>query len=134
MGIVARLFGKLGLGQWGEEHVESLYKQKGYSIIEKNYFNRRGKRVGEIDLVARKDRMIVFVEVKTRTSERFGTPGEAVTYTKQRRLVRACKRFLASHPQFAEFSCRIDVAEVRTDLDKTNTSVTILENAVEDSW
>jgi len=64
--------------------------QHGYEIVERNW------RVaeGEIDLVARRDRILVFCEVKTRTSDRFGTAAEAVTAAKQRRLRRLAALYL----------------------------------------
>lgn len=133
MGILAKIFGRKSLGQWGEDEVASLYEQRGFRIVARNYFNREGRRLGEIDLVAVKDRMLVFVEVKTRTSKAFGSAAEAVTFWKQQRILKASKRFLALHREFSDYTCRIDVAEVMVDLDRTNRSVRILENAVEDN-
>lgn len=122
------------LGRWGEDYIASLYERKGYRIFGKNLFNRIGKQLGEIDLVAVKGRDLVFVEVKTRTSSAFGSPAEAVTGWKQSRLVKACKYFLSGHPEFADYNCRIDVAELSTDIDRNRKSVKIIENAVEDSY
>lgn len=127
------LFRKQNLGEWGENHIAEIYKQKGYQILDRNYFNRRGKRLGEIDVVALKDKNLVFVEVKTRTSTTYGTGAEAVTDWKQQRLVKACKKFLMDNPRFADCDYRIDVAELQTDLDRNQKSVRIIENAVEDS-
>ena len=121
------------IGQWGEEYIASLYQRQGYRILGRNFFNRSGKRLGEIDLVAAKDRSLVFVEVKTRTSHSYGTPAEAVTPWKQNRLIAACKYFLISHPQYAGYDYRIDVAELSTDLDRSRKSVRIITNAVEDN-
>ena len=120
------------LGEWGEGHVAGLYRNRGFKIFDRNYFNRKGKRLGEIDLVAIKDRLVVFVEVKTRTSARFGTPAEAVNIFKQQRLLKACKWFLQNHPEFADYQQRIDVVAIIADVDKTVKSVNIIENAVED--
>ncbi|MCL5435884.1 MAG: YraN family protein [Patescibacteria group bacterium] len=121
------------LGEWGEEHIAGLYRSRGFKILDKNFYNRKGKRLGEIDLVAAKDKLLVFVEVKTRVSLRFGTPAEAVDVFKQRRLLAACKYFLAQNPEFSEHVCRIDVAEVLADVDKNPKSVNIIENAIEDN-
>ena len=104
------------LGEWGEDYIADIYSRRGFKIFGKNYFNRKGKRLGEIDLVALKDKLLVFVEVKTRTSDRFGTPAEAVNSWKQQRLLLACKSFLLENPQFANYACRIDVAELVTDV------------------
>lgn len=133
------MFGFLGLkksrslGEWGEDHIAGLYRSRGFRILDKNYFNRKGKRLGEIDLIAVKDKLLVFVEVKTRASLKFGTPAEAVDVFKQRRLLSASKHFLAQNPEFFDYACRIDVAEVLTDVDKISKSVNIIENAIEDN-
>jgi putative endonuclease len=121
------------LGAWGEEHVAGWYRSRGFKILDKNFYNRKGKRLGEIDLVALKEKLLVFVEVKTRVSSRFGAPAEAVDIFKQRRLISACKYFLAQNPRFSDHTCRIDVAEVFSDIDRNPISVNIIENAIEDN-
>jgi len=121
-----------GLGQWGEEHVAKLYEQQGFQVIAKNYRAQGGKQVGEIDLIALRGRELVFIEVKTRTNQAFGTGAESVTDAKQRKLVRACKHYLQKHPEFSDYQYRIDVAIVTSDLDRQDASVTILPNAVDD--
>lgn len=123
---------KQDLGAWGESLAAKVYEKDGYKILDKNFFNRFGKQLGEIDLIAFKPGLIVFVEVKTRTNEKFGTPAEAVDRQKRRKLIQACKYFQSINPQFANFSFRIDVAEVKTSLDRDDKYVNIIENAVED--
>lgn len=82
--------GRQALGGYGETLAARWYVQHGYQIVERNW------RVaeGEIDLVARRDRLLVFCEVKTRSTDRFGTPAEAVTPAKQRRLRRLAAAYL----------------------------------------
>lgn len=63
---------------------------RGYKILEKNY----RCPLGEIDVVAEKDKRLVFLEIKTRTSGRFGLPQEAVTALKQRKLLRLAEWYL----------------------------------------
>ncbi len=77
---------------------------KGYQILEKNYRVRQG----EIDLIARKKETLVFVEVKTRRGRLQGTPLEAVSSHKVKRLSAAAAVYLASHPEGPMF-CRFDV-------------------------
>ncbi len=67
---------------------------------------------GEIDLVARRDRLLVFCEVKTRSSGAFGTPAEAVTAVKQARVRRLAGRWLAVQPAAGGGRIRFDVAAV----------------------
>lgn len=131
---LSNIFKPKPLGEWGEDYIADLYQRKGYRILDKNYFNHQGKRVGEIDVIAVKDKNLVFVEVKTRTNLQYGTPAEAVTIWKQQRLIKACKTFLNYNPKFADYNYRIDVAELQTDLDRKRKSVRIIENAVEDRY
>ncbi len=74
------LYKKL-LGAKGELIAVKFLKTKGYKILHKNYKTK----FGEADIIALKDGITVFVEVKTRTSLKYGTPAEAVNYTKQQK-------------------------------------------------
>ncbi len=120
----------MNLGKAGEELVAKHYKQRGYKLIERNYIFPHGKQVGEIDLIFLKDKELVFVEVKARSSTRFGTPFEAVDFYKQQKLIKTAKLFLKTKPHYAEYGYRIDVAAV--DIDNSEKPVIILENAIED--
>ncbi|MDD5557408.1 MAG: YraN family protein [bacterium] len=80
------------LGERGEEIAGELLRRRGYRILARNYRCPRG----EIDLIARDRDVIVFVEVKGRGSGRFGSPLEAVTPRKRRRLAAAALHYLAS--------------------------------------
>ncbi|GGB19865.1 UPF0102 protein [Flexivirga endophytica] len=84
------------LGQHGEEEAARYLQLQGLTVIERNWRCREG----EIDIVALDDigDCLVIVEVKTRTSERFGRPVEAVTPVKARRLRVLAARWLADHP------------------------------------
>ena len=81
------------LGQEGERIAEAYLRKKGYSLVERNY----RCSVGELDLVVLDRRVIVFVEVKTRTDERFGAPLESVGKRKQQRIIKAALFFLSQH-------------------------------------
>lgn len=121
------------LGQQGEEWSAGHYEKLGYRIISRNEFNRRGKQLGEIDFVAIKDKVLVFVEVKTRKIgfNKFGTGAEAVNYFKQQKLRRAVYSFLLRRPEYRDFRPQIDVCVVTVDsLDKGLYSVIIIANAV----
>jgi len=118
------------LGSRGEKLVAEHYKKLGYRVLNTNYIFPRGKQVGELDLVVQKNKELVFVEVKTRSSNKFGTPFEAVNIYKQRKLVKMANLYLMIHPEFADYDYRIDVAAV--DIDNSQNSVIILTNAIED--
>ncbi|MDH3444399.1 MAG: YraN family protein [Deltaproteobacteria bacterium] len=78
------------LGREGERVAEHYLKKKGYTVVERNYRCRGG----EVDLIVLDRRIIVFVEVKTRTAHEFGSPLEAVETRKQRRMIHAAQFFL----------------------------------------
>jgi putative endonuclease len=95
-----------GLGEVGERLVAARYEAAGYALLDRNWRCREG----ELDLVVMRGRTIVFCEVKTRRSRRFGAPIEAVTPTKARRLRVLAARWLASHEHHG--TARFDVASV----------------------
>ena len=80
------------LGARGEQLAADWYTAQGYQVVARNWRCREG----ELDLVVARDGELVFCEVKTRSSDRFGTPAEAVTPAKQRRLRVLAARFLAA--------------------------------------
>ena len=79
------------LGRSGEDTAAAWYEDHGYEVLERNW----RRREGEVDLIARKGRTVVFCEVKTRSSDAFGTGAEAVVPAKQRRIRRLASRWLA---------------------------------------
>ncbi len=95
------------LGAQGEKEAERFLLKQGWVIVERG-FTARG---GEIDLVAVDGQTIVFVEVKTRSSDRKGHPTEAVTQQKQQHLTRAGYSFLAKK-QLVNCSFRFDVISI----------------------
>jgi putative endonuclease len=79
------------LGKEGERIAEEyLLKTKGYTLVERNY----RCRTGEVDLIVLDRKVVVFVEVKTRSHHRFGSPLEAVAPRKQQKMIRAAQFFL----------------------------------------
>ncbi len=86
------------LGRLGEDMAAAYLQRRGYHILARNVHTPHG----EIDLIARKDEVIVFVEVKTRTSLKFGCPEDAVTSRKQAHLLAAAEAYLAQHPENGE--------------------------------
>lgn len=96
-------------GQQGERLAVNYLETHGYLILDRNVRLRRG----EIDIVARKQGVLVFVEVKTRTSNRFGCPAEAVTPAKARHLIQAAREYLHSGRAGAkEPDIRFDVVSI----------------------
>lgn len=99
---------KQALGRWGEAAAAEYLQAKGYQIVERNSRNE----YGELDLVARQGDCTVFVEVKTRSSKRFGYPEEAVTPVKQQHLLEAAQTYLQAHPEL-DGDWRMDVVAIR---------------------
>ncbi|MEX2028816.1 MAG: YraN family protein [Candidatus Curtissbacteria bacterium] len=95
------------LGQIGEDLAAAFLKKQKYKIIDRN-FRIRG---GEIDIIALDGKTLVYIEVKTRTSHRFGTPAQSVTPAKISFLIRAAKFYRNSHQNLPEGE-RIDVVTV----------------------
>lgn len=101
---------RLELGAAGEALVADWYRANGYEVLETNWRCRQG----ELDLVVRKGRVLVFCEVKTRTTDAFGTPAEAVTREKRDRIRRLAAVYLEDAP-FRAREVRFDVAAVLGD-------------------
>ncbi|MBW7960039.1 hypothetical protein B6D29_04895 [Microgenomates bacterium UTCPR1] len=95
------------LGKIGEQKASVYLKEKGYSVIHKNFRSR----LGEIDIVAKKDMTIYFVEVKLRTNLSKGQPYEAVTKIKLSHLKRAAQYFLLKYP-FKGYKYRLSVISI----------------------
>ncbi len=81
------------LGKEGERIAESYLRKKGYRVVERNY----RCPVGELDLILLDRRVVVFVEVKTRSDDRFGTPLESVGPRKQQKMIKTALFFLTRH-------------------------------------
>lgn len=94
-------------GAQGEEVAYKFLKKRGYKILERNYKNP----VGEIDIIAKHKGIIIFVEVKTRTSDFFGLPREAVDEYKQEKIRRVALGYL-KRSRAMDSRIRFDVIEV----------------------
>lgn len=82
---------RIDLGKYGEDLACRYLQGHGYSILARNF---RCHRFGEIDIIACKQSVYSFIEVKTRVSTRFGRPAEAVTLAKQRKIYRCAEYYL----------------------------------------
>jgi putative endonuclease len=123
-GWMRRDGGDQTLGQKGEAAAARFLRRKGYRIV------ARGDRAGpgEIDLVAVHRGTVVFVEVKTRSTEDDGTPAEAVDEAKQRRLTRLAIAFLKRH-RLLERPARFDVVAVTWPQGKGRPTIDHIESA-----
>lgn len=95
------------LGNLGETIACDYLIKQGYHIIQRNF----SCKVGELDIIATDNDFLVFIEVKTRTSDRFGLPSESVSYSKQKKIVKTALCFIAYKKLF-DYMSRFDVIEV----------------------
>ena len=112
-------------GDWGEALVEKYLSERGCRIVEREW----RCRFGEIDLIAEKDGVLLFVEVKLRTNLQYGAPREYVTVKKQEKLRAAALLYLSGRE--LDVPARFDVAEVYTDVHRSagKTRIAYIENA-----
>ena len=102
--------GKRGWGQIGEEYALTILKNNGYQIIQRNFRSK----IGEIDIIAKDKGTLVFVEVKTRWSAKFGKPEEAVTPRKLNKIKRIGEYYLLTHTNLPK-KLRIDVVAIEVE-------------------
>jgi putative endonuclease len=102
-------------GKEGELLVAQYLQKRGYTLITQNY----RKQYGEIDIIAHKDDVLAFVEVKWRRSP-LVDPAELIGPSKQRKIITVAKQFLSKHT-YLDVVCRFDVALV----EETNNSITL---------
>lgn len=109
------------IGQFGEEHAQNFLKKMGWKILATNYHY---SRFAEIDIIAKDKDVIVFVEVKTRSTTAFGHPFEAVSKSKLQNIFKAGLAYLQTTKESYK-SYRIDIISV---IGKENPKVEHLKN------
>ena len=113
------------LGDFGERVAAAHLEAKGYRVIARSY---RG-REGQVDIIAQRDGVLAFVEVKTRRGDEFGSALEALGDTQARRLLAAADEFAQEHPGLPE-DRRIDLIAIDLDSSGRVLSVEHVEGAV----
>lgn len=115
---------RINLGKRGEDIAARFLLEKGLALITRNYRDK----FGEVDIIAKDRETLVFVEVKTRRSNRFGLPEEAVTPAKQQKIIRVASNYLVQH-QLLDAPVRFDVIAIT--IDQGNPQITHLVSAFE---
>lgn len=110
-------------GNLGEEIAKEYLRKKGFKILESQFF----ARVGEIDIVAERAGRLHFVEVKARSSERFGSPEEALTAKKLERVLKAVGIYLEKN-KITHENYQIDLIAIRLDFGSQEAGVRHIEN------
>ena len=110
------------LGISGEDLACAELQRRGYAIVERRYRTR----LGEIDIIARDGATLVFVEVKARQTDEFGSAAAAVTAWKQRRIARMALDYL-SRARVHDCPCRFDVVAI--DFERAGPRITVYPSA-----
>jgi putative endonuclease len=95
------------IGCFGEDLSINYLIDNGYYILEKNYRNK----IGEIDIICKKNNLLIFVEVKSRYTNDYGFPIESVTYYKRRKIIKVSMLYVILN-KYNNFNIRYDVIEV----------------------
>lgn len=113
------------LGQLGEKIARQYLEKQGYQIIAQNYKNY----FGEIDLIAREGNLFIFVEVKTRLKNTFGSPEESINHQKQKKLIRISSQYLLNNKIEGE-NYRIDCLAIEINKSKGGAIIRHIKDAV----
>lgn len=111
---------------------ETFLRKRGYELLGKNY----RKQTGEIDLIARKEDTLHFIEVKTRTAEstqKYGLPEEAVSSRKQKRLIETAFAYLSEQNCPENINWQIDVVSIVYSKELGSARIKLLSNAFDES-
>lgn len=114
---------KKRLGKIGEDLACEYLQNHQYKIVERNF----QKRYGELDIIAIKDKTLIFVEVKTRIGRKFGLPEESVTPRKLREVVQTAHYYKLLHPELPD-RMQIDVIAIELETDETLKAFRHIEN------
>ncbi len=119
-------------GNWGEKLAEEFLLKRNYEILTKNFH----KQYGEIDIIAKKEERLHFVEVKTRTVqsiERFGLPEEAVNKIKQKKIIKTALAYLAENDCDRNIDWQIDVVSIIYYGDERRVKISFIKNAFDEN-
>ena len=105
-------------GQYTENLACEFLQQYGLKLIERNYHCR----MGEIDLIMRDDSHLVFIEVRYRRANNFGSAAESITQNKQAKLIKTASAYLQQHAKLAKYPARFDVVSMTGPIDTGNIS------------
>ena len=125
------------LGKLGETIAEKYLLSKKYRIIDKNYSlvsNRTHKKIGEIDLIAKKGSVYIFIEVKARGKRKEGIPLESkINFKKKKRLIIMSESWLTKHKLSLTTARQLDIIIIVIDLINKKAFVKHYENAINET-
>ena len=117
------MLNRRAIGSEGEKKAILFLKKQGFRILKTNYMSK----VGEIDIIATRTDLIAFIEVKTRQTDEYGHPEEAVNRKKMRRIIRAAKYYLIENNLYDKIDVRFDVLSLQRK--KSSFEIEYFENA-----
>ena len=103
-------------GQYTESLACEYLKNKGFKLIEKNFTCR----LGEIDLIMKDNNSFVFVEVRYRRNNNFGSGVESVTASKQKKLIKTASLYLQQHDKLNKYASRFDIISITGNIETSN--------------
>ncbi len=113
------------VGILGEKLAVNFLKRRGYSIRETNFRCKQG----EIDIVSEKNDFLVFVEVRTKTNNDFGSPEESITHAKKEKVIASALAYISTHRNSSTL-WRIDFVAVELDRNGKAIRIELFENAI----
>jgi putative endonuclease len=113
------------LGRWGEDIAAEFVQQKGFEILGRNFRTA----YGELDIIGLGQGIVVFFEVKTRTTDEFGMPESSITPQKQLHLIQAAQAYLQEHEEI-EGDWRVDIIALRGRPGDQKPQIEWFENAI----
>jgi len=115
---------RINLGKLGENYAFERLKKMGYRILHQNY----RCPIGELDMIAEQDGSLVFIEVRTKSSNRYGTPDESITRKKQEKLRQIAMVYLSNQRLYGK-TCRFDVVCVEVDREGKCEKIEVIKQA-----
>lgn len=114
------------IGELGEKIAEQYLKKNGYKILDKNFTNSFGKKLGEIDIIAKSKNVLVFIEVKTRSSL-IAIPEENITFSKLKKLTKIINIYISTKKLW-DSSYRLDAISITINKNSKKYSLKHLKN------
>ena len=112
-------------GAKGEEEASNYLSERGYTILYRNF---RAGRLGEIDIIGKDAGTLCFIEVKTRSNDRYGTPAQAVSAQKQYTIARLAQVYMQRYG-IKDIPVRFDIVELLMDRDGRVRNIELIKNA-----
>ncbi|ALB47484.1 MULTISPECIES: YraN family protein [Clostridium] len=112
------------IGSFSEDLAKKYLEKNDYSILDCNFKNF----LGEIDIICKKNNLLIIVEVKSRYNNNYGSPRESVNFSKQRSIIKVANSYI-NYKRLPNINVRFDVIEVYLNLESTNFKINHIKDA-----